>query len=414
MSYILEALKKSDAERKRGEVPTLSDPAPRPSPSTQTGTSPTAMIVAGVIGVVAVGGVSTWLMMGGDNTPQQAQQVAQQVAQQAPKPMPEPKPQPAPVPVPAPEPAPVAEAQPEPEPAEPVAQPEPIPEPQVVSVLKAEPAPAPQVETDVQPIPEPTVVVKPTPTLKSLPKSLPKSVTKRISTPKPRALPALKSANAYVDRAWTSMDKGLYTQAINDLDRAVAQEPAFADAWFARGWALEKSGDEAGAITDYSRAIKTNPGHAFALFSRGFLKLYGGNPRDAVVDFVRTQGVAEDESFRLYSHLWLYLSRDRAGQDAKARIKGDASNENLTPWPGPLLRYFMDTTSEDAVHNAIEQGPRTMLKERRATGYFFLGIAAKMFGDKDRAQAYFERTLATGAVDFRQYDAAKRELDSLR
>jgi len=76
--------------------------------------------------------------------------------------------------------------------------------------------------------------------------------------------------------------------------------------------------------------------------------------------------------------------------------------------------HFLGTMNEGTVRTAIEQGPKTGLKERRTTGYFFLGISAQLSGDEGRARTYFEKTLATGAVDFRQYDAAKRELEGLR
>jgi hypothetical protein len=43
MSYILEALKKSDAERKRGEVPTLSNPQTDPASFTPS-SGPSVML----------------------------------------------------------------------------------------------------------------------------------------------------------------------------------------------------------------------------------------------------------------------------------------------------------------------------------------------------------------------------------
>ena len=400
MSYILEALKKSDAERKRGEVPTLSDAPAAASYSTQPGAHPVVLIAAGAAAVLTIGGTAAWLMLGGDS--QAPAPAPQEMAQAAPKVITEVVPEVAPevapevvpevvvpevvVPEVVPEvtPEPIAEAKPEPQPK---ALPEAPVIAEVIAELKAEPVPSPTAQQTAPPIPAPVSVVKPA--VKPAP-------TKPVlAKPAKPALPTLKSASAYVDRAWTSMDKGLYAQALADLDRAVAREPAFADAWFARGWALEKSGDEANAIHDYGRAIDAQPDHAFALFSRGFLNLYGGNPRDAVVDFVRTQGVATDDSLRLYTHLWLYLSRTRAGQAARPPLQDATAGENLARWPGPLVLHFMDAMDESAVLNAIEQGPKAGLKERRATGYYFLGISAQIAGNADLARRYFEKTLAT-------------------
>lgn len=400
MSFILEALKKSDAERKRGEVPTLADAPRAPNTSVSGSGRPTALIVGALVLAVALAGAGAWWTLSTPTptqpAPTQPAPVAQVQAEPAPKPASPPAPQPALEPVPEQISQPVQELNAPP-----------LPLPETVPVLQAKPAPAPKVEDAAPPVkmaPAVPIAAPTTPTVKAA------EAAQRLV----KAQPHLNTASAYVDRAWTSMDKGLYAQAIADLDRAVSLEPAFADAWFARGWANEKNGNERTAINDYGRAINAQPDHAFALFSRGFLNLYGGNARDAVVDFVRTQGVATDESLRIYSHLWLYLARAEAGQNAQARLKDDANRETLANWPGPLVLHFMGAMNESAVLDSIEQGPADTLKERRATGYYFLGMAHRLSGDTARARAYFEKTLATGAVDFRQYEAAKRELDRLK
>lgn len=417
MSYILEALKKSDAERKRGEVPTLSDAPPSPAFSVQPGVRPVAMIIVGIVATLVVGGTVRWLTLGEAASPTPPSEVAQQTAtpqatpQTAPEPAPvvaQPLPKPVELPVePAAEPiaqsAPIVTPEPMPE-AKPQVVLEPHPEPEVVAVLNAKPAPAPSVEDKAKPISAPISVAKPAPKIAD-------QAPANLEAP---VLPALKTASAYVERAWTSMDKGLYTQAIADLDRAVAQEPAFADAWFARGWANEKNGNETAALRDYTRATDANPAHAFSLFSSGYLHLYGGNPKQAALAFIRARGVATDPALRQYNTLWLYLSRVRAGEDARARLQEDVAKDPVSEqWPGPLVQFFTGEQAEDLVLAAIDQGTKAQRKERRATGYFFLGIAAEMNGDAARARDYFERTLATGAVEFRQYDAAKHELEKL-
>lgn len=433
MSYILEALKKSDAERKRGEVPTLGDAPQAPAATQDTGAKSWVWLAAGGFGVAAVAGLATMVLMGGEDkapspsalTPPPVAHVANAQAQPEPELRPEPAPAPEAVTAPAPEPEPIPVAKPAPKPdpvpaSAPTPTPAAMPAPQEVRVLSTKPAPAQTdetAETKVTVLAD-KVVDAPAPVVKEVAQAKPKPKVKARPKPKPKpsartALPKLRNAAAYVDRAWASMDKGLYAQAIDDLDRAVVLEPNFADAWFAHGWANEKNGDERAAIQDYSRTIDTKPDHAFALFSRGFLNLYGGNTRGAVVDFVRTQGVATDDSLRLYSRLWLYLSRSRAGQDAPARLKEDAALESLAQWPGPLVLHFFGALDEGAVVTAIENGPKAGLKERRATGYFFLGISKLEAKNRPRARAYFEKALATGAVQFRQYDAAGRELERL-
>ena len=360
MSYILEALKKSDAERKLGEETVKDGPdltanivvpaSPRKSWPIKVGTGFTLLVLLGL------GATYVLNKKAPKNGVHSVVAVAAKATVQS---------------VTAPPAAPIAE---------PVAEPEPAPKPKLAPKPAQNPAPKPAVK--IRPMTKPSQ-------------------------------PPLTSANAYVDRAWGSMDDGLYGQAITDLDAALTLEPTFPKAWFAHGWANEKSGNEQAAIQDYDRAIEAKPNHAFALFSRGFLHLYTGNPQAAVVDFVRTQGVATDDTLRLYSRLWLYLSRERAGQNGLLQLREDTKHETLNIWPGPLVQFFTGNIDVKAVIKAIETTTNEDLQERRATGYFFLGIFEQLTENDHNARSYFEKVLATGAIQYRQYDAARRELERL-
>lgn len=457
MSYILEALKKSDAERKRGEVPTLGHASPFSPTLSAHAPNPLPWILAGALGiaVLVLANIIYYrpelLRYANSQYPPQPSPTSS-----APQPMADmASPRPAPTPQPPLLQDPTVDQVQERAAAEPLTEavPEPLqqPEPQVSSITVIKPAPMPMpmptplpvVESALEPDPEPApqaqaedpkqdmgeaedktggdapkAEAKAEAHVAAIPKPLPKPslivVPQAPVPPKPQA----EVAKVFVDKAWSAIDKGFYNQALRDLDQAVKIEPNLADAWFARGWANEKSGKELSAIGDYARAIAAKPDHAMALFSRGYLNLYIGDARHAVTDFVRAQGVAKDPSFRLYSDLWLYLSRTRAQQGGLAQLGKDVATENLTPWPGPLVRHALGQIDEATVIAAIENDTGKADKnpskqERRCTGYFFLGISALLKGDKASARTTFEKVLATGAVQFRQYDAAKRELDLL-
>lgn len=452
MSYILEALKKSDAERKRGEIPTLNGIGDLAPNEAQASKSRLPWILSGALGIAVIALAGIVVLRPGEQVVVEPQAKPQPVAQIDPIPpapstpatkpqlpeavptesapvtpqiqTPEPEPIPvtteveetAPSPIPEPE-APVETPvelpviEPQPEPVKDVSEP-PAPPPVTIytpeTKAKADPAP---VETEA-PAPPATEVEHAKPVAPINPKPVVQTAKTSQTSPS-----LLKSAKTYVDQAWSAIDKGFYNQAIRDLNRAVEIEPGYSDAWFARGWTNEKSGNELSAIGDYARAINAKPDHAFALFSRGYLNLYIGNPRDAVTDFIRTQGVAQDDGLRLYSHLWLYLSRMRTAPDgleeARMRLREDTANTALKNWPGPLIRHFLGHEEEGRVLVAMDEGTSAERLERQCTGNFFLGIGALSQGDRSKARSYFEKTLATGAIQYRQYDAAKRELDRL-
>ncbi|MEG3617540.1 tetratricopeptide repeat protein [Magnetovibrio sp. PR-2] len=470
MSYILEALKKSDAERQAGPHTPQDAPAPtpeaapigEPEPETTsefeyetveqippslartplpvtTTPAPKGLAVGwtitGVLGLAAAGLGAVYLMRAEPApAPLQTSMTIEQAKVTPPAP-PQPTPLPTPLPKTTPEPvAPMPEV---------MAEPEPTPE------HAPKPAPKPIGETIAPPSPEFKPVTKPElSVVDELPPqakaALKKSNTLAVAKPRSGTAPAIerppskpviitapkinpkKKTKAQranedaqkslrqVNLAWSAIKRGQYNQAIRELDTAVKLVPNNADAWFARGWANEKSGKELSAIGDYARAIKSKPNHLFALFSRGYLNLYVGSPQDAITDFVRASGVTEEPAFKLYTHLWLHLSRMRVIKSGNVEFNDEVERENLGNWPGPLIRYAQGKLSEDAVLSTIERGTDAQVREQRCTGFFFLGIQALEAGNEKKARSYFERALATGAVQFRQYDAAKRELERLK
>ena len=166
MSYILEALKKAQAERQLGNAPTIHAPAPSYTAGVTRSTRNPLMvgIVAGSI-VVALGAL--FLL----RQPAPALQVAS-----APAPAPVPVPAPAPV-APPPRPAEAVKAEPPPAPVKPAAKPaapadkpKPAPRAEPVEVVQETPAPAP-----VAAAPAPEDSVGP---LQSLPEAVQREVPK--------------------------------------------------------------------------------------------------------------------------------------------------------------------------------------------------------------------------------------------
>jgi len=175
MSYILEALKKAQAERQLGSAPTIHDLSLQSAPQARAGGTavPLWMVGAGLAVLAAAGGVLWWRQ---SVPPGVAVVVAQNAA---PPPPVVAVPQPAPVPVaaapapvvsapvaaPAPAalaaPAPPVMAPPVPRPVPVAAQPKPLPLPKPVAAPKPAPAPA-----------QPAAPEESLPTLRELPQSV--------------------------------------------------------------------------------------------------------------------------------------------------------------------------------------------------------------------------------------------------
>ena len=73
--------------------------------------------------------------------------------------------------------------------------------------------------------------------------------------------PASKPRNVDFDSGRTLVEQGKYRDAIPVLQRAVAAEPANADAVNLLGFATRKSGDARGSLQYYNKALSLDPKH---------------------------------------------------------------------------------------------------------------------------------------------------------
>ena len=78
----------------------------------------------------------------------------------------------------------------------------------------------------------------------------------------------MSDAKKYLDSAQIKYDRGDYTGAIADCDKAIELEPNFALAYHARGFAKAKLKEYEGAIKDYDKAIELDPKLAGAYFEQ--------------------------------------------------------------------------------------------------------------------------------------------------
>jgi|GEM_PF-1914578 len=88
-------------------------------------------------------------------------------------------------------------------------------------------------------------------------------------------------------RANTYYDLGQSSQAIADLDRALALKPDFFQAHINRGYIRYHLGEPAQAIADFDRALELNPDYANTYNSRGLAYLDQKRYPDALADFYR-------------------------------------------------------------------------------------------------------------------------------
>lgn len=238
------------------------------------------------------------------------------------------------------------------------------------------------------------------------------SPVKTETPPAKPKLPELASAEAYANRGWEAVNKGLFNQALSDFDLALGMEPGFILARFGRGWANEKQGDFDQAMMDYQKVLDLAPDHADAAIGHGVLLTYQGLFDQAATDFERAFNIA-DETLRPYAFLWLVTAQARAGTMNLDDLDKKAVDMDLTPWPGVLIRHILGHVNITAVLKEADHDDRDQRRERMVVTYYFLGEQALAEGLLAEAKGHFEKALATGMADYRQFAAAQKALDKI-
>ena len=220
------------------------------------------------------------------------------------------------------------------------------------------------------------------------------------------------SADAYFLRGWAHVAKGGHDLAIRDYSQAIRKKPRYAEAYFGRGWVYEQLDKDDMAIREYDQAIRLKPNYSEARFSRGILNFYGDQLAVAANDFSSVLADADD-SLRLYALLWLYLSRVRSGANGDRTLMESAGNLGLDEWPGVIVALYQGSADvEQVLAAAIDEDPLKQL-ENECVAYFFLGQYRLINGDYAGAAEFFRKTLATGMTSYRQFAAAEEELRRL-
>ncbi len=167
------------------------------------------------------------------------------------------------------------------------------------------------------------------------------------------------------------------------------------------------------AIDDYTKVIKLAPGHTDARFSRGFLAFYEGRMDLASSDFTAVYKSASGD-LRDYALIWRYLSNIRNGADMLEALKSFDGLDNRTSWPGILVAMFSGASAPAGVLAAARDPNPKKQSEKECIAYFFLGQQQLIQGNRDQAENYFMKTVATGVTNYRQYVAAEIELKRLQ
>jgi tetratricopeptide (TPR) repeat protein len=217
-----------------------------------------------------------------------------------------------------------------------------------------------------------------------------------------------EDADAFNSRAVAYRAKGDLDRAIADYNEAIRLDPKSGEAFVSRGSAYSAKGDLDRAIADYNEAIRLNPKSSLGYFARGRSYLFAGSVEKALADFNQASAHALENA---YLALWVDIASRR--NKLPSRLAQTSSQIDMTVWPAPVIRLFMDQMTPAAVLAAADDPNATKKKGQVCDANFYSGELSLTKGLKDEATRFFRLAASDCPRSFNEWDAANAELKAL-
>lgn len=108
-------------------------------------------------------------------------------------------------------------------------------------------------------------------------------------------------ANGYIDRGNVRDDLNDKQGAIADYSKAIELDSRYADAYYSRGIVRNGLNDKQGAIADYSKAIELDPAYVNAYNNRGLIRAELGDKQNAIADYSKAIDLDPNYTFAYYN-----------------------------------------------------------------------------------------------------------------
>ena len=209
--------------------------------------------------------------------------------------------------------------------------------------------------------------------------------------------------------------RGAAYRAKDDIDRAIADyseairlDPKDAMAFVGRGGVLSSKGDYDRAITDYTEAVRLNPKSSMAYFARARSYLFAGSAAKALADLNLVSAHLPKDA---YLALWVDIASRR--NNLPSPLAQTSSQIDMTVWPAPVIRLFMDQLTPAAVLAAADDPDATRKKSQICAANFFSAELSLTRGLKDEATRLFHLAASDCPHGLNEWDAANAELKAL-
>jgi lipoprotein NlpI len=212
----------------------------------------------------------------------------------------------------------------------------------------------------------------------------------------------------YNNRAAAYRAKGDNDRAMADLNEAIRLNPKLAMAFNNRGAAYNERGDNDRAIADFNEAIRLDPKSGLAYFARGRSYFFAGSVERALADFNQASAPEPKDA---HTALWVDIVSRR--NNLPSRLSQASSQIDMTVWPAPVIRLFIDQMTPAAVLAAADDLDATRKKAQVCEANFYSRELSLTKGAKDEATRLFRLVASDCPHGSDEWDAANAELKAL-
>ncbi len=173
------------------------------------------------------------------------------------------------------------------------------------------------------------------------------------------------------------------------------------------------SGQDVRAQSAAKEALKLSPNSTAPRYTRAIARYMSGDFAGASEDLrILLRDGGNNELERSYRAIWLFLSLQAQGQDGREATNEFIHRNEKSVWPQPVLRLLRGEQSLKDVE-VTASADKSEQAGRECELYFFASQKALLERNTAQAQRWLERSLATGVLEFIEYNLARRELDRL-
>ena len=195
-------------------------------------------------------------------------------------------------------------------------------------------------------------------------------------------------------------------RAVRDFSSAIELEQVAVEYYADRAITYLRLREFKKANTDLDMALGLNPKYPPGHREKGRLSAYQGDWDEAARSFALAK--ENDQGMgAAYAAIWVQVAAMRAG------FKGTSLTTTLPPaqWPAPIVHMLIGKISPERAIAAADNPDPTTYLEQKCEVYFYAGEYYVAHNDTERARAAFEAAVATGVMEFLEYDWARRELE---